>query len=140
MCVEMQAEKTPRGYVIGVSPDVMRFGSESWVGALKLGLVETWAIVRGMVRIVGKWFEGTEPVQLASVVKMADTGADTLKMGLEWFISFMAILSINLGVINLFPLPALDGGRLLFVIIEGSLDEPFHQESRASSMALACCF
>ena len=117
--LEMQAEKTPRGYVIGVSPDVMRFGSESWVGALKLGLVETWAIVRGMVRIVGKWFEGTEPVQLASVVKMADTGADTLKMGLEWFISFMAILSINLGVINLFPLPALDGGRLLFVIIEG---------------------
>ncbi|MBV71901.1 MAG: hypothetical protein CMH52_11270 [Myxococcales bacterium] len=116
--IEMKAEKTPKGYVLGISPDVVRFGAQSWSDAIRLGCIETWAVVRGMMRIVGRWFEGTEAVQLASVVKMADTGADTLKMGLEWFISFMAILSINLGVINLFPLPALDGGRLLFVGIE----------------------
>ena len=116
--IEMTAEKTPKGYVLGISPDVIRFGAQSLTDAVRLGVVETWAVVKGMMRIVGRWFEGTEAVQLASVVKMADAGADTLKMGFEWFISFMAILSINLGVINLFPLPALDGGRLLFVGIE----------------------
>ena len=83
--------------------------ARSWKpGRLSVGWSESW--VAGL--------EGTEPVRLASVVKMADTGADTLKMGIGWFISCMALLSINLGIINLFPLPALDGGRLIFVSIE----------------------
>jgi regulator of sigma E protease len=116
--IELRANKTPTGYVLGITPDVARFGSDGWLDATRLGCLETYAIIKGMVRIVGRWFEGTEPVRLASVVKMADTGADTLRMGGNWFISFLAILSINLGIINLFPLPALDGGRLLFVAIE----------------------
>jgi len=116
--IELKADKTAKGYILGITPDVARFGSEGWLDAARLGCLETYAIVKGMIRIVGRWFEGTEPVRLASVVKMADTGADTLKMGGNWFISFLAILSINLGIINLFPLPALDGGRLMFVGIE----------------------
>jgi len=55
------------------------------------------------------------------IAKMAGEFA---KRGLLWFVSFMAILSINLGVINLFPVPVLDGGHLLFLVLEAVLRKP----------------
>ena len=48
--------------------------------------------------------------------------------GLNNIINFMALITVNLGIFNLLPLPALDGGRLLFVIIEGVRGKPIDPE------------
>ena len=62
--------------------------------------------------------------QLAGPVGMAEVMADTAKYSMISFVQLVAFISINLGVMNLLPLPALDGGRLVFLIIEGIRRKP----------------
>lgn len=62
--------------------------------------------------------EVTGPVGLVGIV------GDVRVLGFVYLISFMALISINLSIVNLIPFPALDGGRLLFVIIEGIIRRP----------------
>lgn len=56
--------------------------------------------------------------QLGSVVTIAKMSKDSFENGLGSLLSFMALLSLNLGIINLFPIPGLDGGHLFFYLIE----------------------
>ena len=61
---------------------------------------------------------GTVPVAVAGPVGIAQITGEVAKAGLSPLLEFAAFLSINLGIINLFPLPALDGGRIAFVLLE----------------------
>ncbi|HQL00751.1 MAG TPA: site-2 protease family protein, partial [Smithellaceae bacterium] len=58
------------------------------------------------------------PRTLGGPIFIAQVAGDQVKEGIIPFILFMAVLSINLGVINLFPIPVLDGGHILFYLIE----------------------
>lgn len=62
--------------------------------------------------------------QLSGPVSVAEVMADTAKYSMISFFQLVAFISINLGVMNLLPLPALDGGRLVFLIIEGIRRKP----------------
>jgi len=62
---------------------------------------------------------GEVPDEVAGPVGIAHVAKMYAELGLRYFLQFMGILSLNLALINLLPLPALDGGRLLFVLIEG---------------------
>jgi regulator of sigma E protease len=61
---------------------------------------------------------GTTPVQVAGPVAVAQLTGEVVQLGLSPLLEFAAFLSLNLGVFNLLPIPALDGGRILFVLIE----------------------
>ena len=61
---------------------------------------------------------GALPVDLRGPVGIAEMSGDFARAGISPFLEFAAMISINLGIINLFPLPALDGGRIVFVLIE----------------------
>jgi regulator of sigma E protease len=61
---------------------------------------------------------GTTPVELAGPVGIAQLTGEVAKAGISPLLEFAAFLSINLGIINIFPLPALDGGRIAFVLLE----------------------
>ncbi|MFC2034000.1 RIP metalloprotease [Chloroflexota bacterium] len=61
---------------------------------------------------------GAEPVALAGPVGIAQLTGEAAKAGMSPLLEFAAFLSINLAIINLFPLPALDGGRIVFVFLE----------------------
>ncbi len=61
---------------------------------------------------------GALPVDLRGPVGIAEMSGEFARAGISPFLEFAAMISINLGIINLFPLPALDGGRLVFVLIE----------------------
>jgi regulator of sigma E protease len=67
--------------------------------------------------IVGM-FTGALPVDLRGPVGIAEMSGEFARAGVSPFLEFAAMISINLGIINLFPLPALDGGRIAFVLIE----------------------
>ena len=67
------------------------------------------------------------------------------KLGLASLVSFIAVLSVNLGLINLFPIPVLDGGHLLFYLIEAIRGRPIPQKAleygfRAGLALLATLF
>ena len=80
---------------------------------------KTWEISKLTVVAVVKMFEGViSPRTLGGPIFIAQIAGEQVREGIIPFIFFMAILSINLGVINLFPIPVLDGGHIFFYLIE----------------------
>jgi regulator of sigma E protease len=73
-----------------------------------------WQAVRGQ----GDFSQVSGPVGIVGMV------GDAASFGLAYFLGFVAFISLNLAVINLIPFPALDGGRVLFIIIETIMRRP----------------
>jgi regulator of sigma E protease len=82
-------------------------------------LKQTWFITKMTLISIVKIFEGViSPKNLGGPILIAQMAGEQVKGGLVPFVFFMALLSINLGVLNLLPIPVLDGGHLFFYIIE----------------------
>ncbi|MBK5930853.1 RIP metalloprotease RseP [Halochromatium salexigens] len=80
------------------------------------------------LRIVGKMLVGTASVEnISSPIGIANAAGETASYGLASFVQFLALLSVSLGLINLFPIPVLDGGHLLYFAIEGVLGRPLSE-------------
>ena len=63
-------------------------------------------------------FIGTTPATVAGPVGIAQITGEAARAGISYLLEFAAFFSINLAIINIFPLPALDGGRIAFVLLE----------------------
>ncbi len=107
---------------IGVVPlsfgTAMIEGAQITWSATKLTAVGLWHFFYGVFTFSADLSQIAGPVGIAGVVGSASV------QGLGYLFSIMAIISINLALINLIPIPALDGGRLLFVLIEGIIRRP----------------
>ena len=81
---------------------------------------ETWRIIVGTLRGVKQMIVGDRGTEdLGGILRIAEMSGDiSKKNGLVDFIAFMALLSINLGLINLFPIPVLDGGHVVIFLVE----------------------
>jgi regulator of sigma E protease len=112
-------EEVP-AYLIGISPsDKTTIERRNPWDAILSSVYKTWQISKLTVISVIKIFEGViSPKTLGGPIFIAQVAGAQVKEGIIPFILFMAILSINLGVINLFPIPVLDGGHILFYLIE----------------------
>jgi regulator of sigma E protease len=93
--------------------------------AFRLGLREAWQMgvmtVRGMVKL----FTGEVRIDnIGGPIQIGKVAADAAEDGLYTFLRMMAFISINLGILNLIPIPILDGGHLLFFLIESVKREP----------------
>ncbi|MGI4983823.1 MAG: RIP metalloprotease RseP [Janthinobacterium lividum] len=87
--------------------------------ALGLGARRTWDIAADSFRMFGRMLTGEASLKnLSGPVTIADYAGKSARMGLEPFLSFMALISISLGVLNLLPIPVLDGGHLLYYAVE----------------------
>jgi regulator of sigma E protease len=85
------------------------------------------AIGQGLWEMIHQWISGQKvEAELAGPVGIAVLTGKAAHLGLAYLLQFMAILSINLAVINAFPFPALDGGRLLFLMIEKIRGRPLN--------------
>ena len=107
-------------YLIGVSPaGKVVIERKNPVMAIFSSIDKTWEISKLTLISVVKMIEGViSPRTLGGPIFIAQVAGDQVKEGIIPFILFMAILSINLGVINLFPIPVLDGGHIFFYLIE----------------------
>lgn len=86
----------------------------------KTTLKISYLTVAGLGNLVGEAFRGKADISdVAGPVGIIGLVGDASKLGFAYLITFTALISINLAVINLVPFPALDGGRILFVAIEG---------------------
>ena len=112
--------ETVETYKIGISP-LPRTVIESLnpLSAFVRGLRQTWMISKLTVVSIVKMFQGVlSPKNLGGPILIAQIAGAQVREGVVPFILFMAMLSINLAILNLLPIPVLDGGHLLFYLIE----------------------
>ncbi|CAM2145842.1 putative zinc metalloprotease RSc1411 [Pararobbsia alpina] len=89
------------------------------IEAVTLGVRRTWDISAFSVRMFGKMIVGEASLKnLSGPVTIADYAGKSASLGLASFVSFLALISISLGVLNLLPIPILDGGHLLYYSVE----------------------
>ena len=87
--------------------------------ALWVATVETYRTSASMLKSIGQMLTGVRPPsEVGGVLSIAQMSGDVFSQGLWATISFVVLISINLGLINLFPIPLLDGGHLLFYVFE----------------------
>jgi regulator of sigma E protease len=80
---------------------------------------KTWQLMKLTVNMLGKLITGDVKLNnLSGPISIAQGAGMSAEYGVVYYLMFLALISINLGIINLFPLPVLDGGHLLFLAIE----------------------
>ncbi len=116
------------------SKEIVKYG---FTDALTASVKESWFIVKGTVEAIGQIITGTRSAsELGGIVRIGAIAGDAAQNGMIALISFMALLSINLGLINLFPIPLLDGGHLVFYTYEAIMGKPMSE--KIMDYALKC--
>lgn len=110
--------------VLGEKPGdkVIKYDPLSAVG---VAVGESYRITAETLRAIGQMFMGTRSTkELGGIIRIGAMAGDMAERGYIALIVFTALLSINLGMINLFPIPMLDGGHLMFYAIEAIRGKP----------------
>ena len=97
--------------------------------ALQKGVEKTFQLAWLTVKVIGKLFTGDLSLtNLSGPISIAKGAGVSSQIGLVYYLSFMALISVNLGIMNLFPLPVLDGGHLVFLAAEGIMRKPLSEK------------
>jgi regulator of sigma E protease len=121
-----QAGSTERGetvYQIGVQVhEDTAYRRVAFGESVKFAAVSTYETIDSTIGVVGKLFSGRVSVkQLQSVVGISRAAGQAVHRGVWAVITLMVLISVNLGILNLLPIPILDGGNILLLAIEGGL-------------------
>ncbi len=141
--LEMRVERDGREMMLTITPEARQqdgdttgfmgagVGSVNWpaeyqrtlswgpLGAMGQALSRTGEMTSLTIGSIGKMITGLiSPSNLSGPITIARVAGDSARSGFETFISFLAYLSISLGVLNLLPVPVLDGGHLVYYLIE----------------------
>ena len=120
-------------YLLGIAPsgETSRDIILNPIDALATSVGQTYDVVEGTLIAMGQIVAGTRGTEdLGGPIRIARYSGQAAKTGFVGFIAFVAILSINLGFINLFPVPMLDGGHLLFYAIEAVRGRPLSEQAQ----------
>jgi len=102
--------------------EVVRYDPISAVG---MAGQETWRLTVSTLKAVWQMISGSRPSdELGGIISIAKMSGDVARTGVVALVSFAVLLSINLGLINLFPIPVLDGGHLAFYAVEAVRGRP----------------
>jgi regulator of sigma E protease len=108
------------GYgMIGIRPGerVVRESLPIWT-AIPKGASYWWGTLVAYKDAIAQWIGGKSSMQVSGIVGMTEVTGQAAKQGLSTLFLWAAFISINLGIVNILPLPALDGGRIFFVFLE----------------------
>ena len=99
--------------------------------ALWLGVKETWFVVERTLAYIGGVFTGREAAdQVGGPLRIAQISGQVATIGLAALVHLAAVLSISIGLLNLFPVPLLDGGHLLFYAVEAVRGRPLSERAQ----------
>jgi regulator of sigma E protease len=102
------------------------------IESLQLGVHETWYVVERTFTYIGRLIVGRESAdQLSGPIRIAQVSGQVANLGgASGLVSLVAVLSVSIGLINLFPIPLLDGGHLLFYAIEALRGRPLSDRAQ----------
>jgi regulator of sigma E protease len=101
------------------------------VTALWLGVKETWFVVDRTLAYIGGVFTGREAAdQVGGPLRIAQISGQVATIGIAALVHLSAVLSISIGLLNLFPVPLLDGGHLLFYAVEAARGRPLSERAQ----------
>ena len=110
--------------------ELRTFVRHDFFAAGHLALAETWNKSVFSIVMMGKMLVGEVSLKtLSGPVTIADYAGQSARLGLDYYLRFMALVSISLGVLNLLPIPVLDGGHLLYHMIEVVRRRPLSERS-----------
>ena len=110
--------------VVGQMPAMVKV-RHGFLEGLGQGVVRTWEISSLTVRMLGRMLIGEASLKnLSGPITIADFAGQSVQQGLAYYLGFLALVSVSLGVLNLLPLPMLDGGHLMYYIFEGVTGRP----------------
>ena len=117
--------------LLGISNSSIAVEQVSLPQAFSAAVRQSWTIVTMTVDGIGQMITGKRSLdELGGPLKTAKFSGEQATLGPLALIWFMAAISINLGFINLLPIPMLDGGHLLFYAIEGARRKPLKPEAQ----------
>lgn len=127
------AAKTVSGNKIGQIGVRWATTTDTSLGAkLAYGFTGSWNITKQIFQVLGRMVtHGFSLNDLGGPVAIFATTSQAAKSGLRQVIYLLAVLSINLGIVNLLPIPALDGGKLLLNVVEGIRGKPLRVETES---------
>lgn len=117
---------TGRG-LVGIAPEIF-YEKASLAESAKYGFQQTVNFTRLIVVTIGQMITGETSAELGGPVAIVQAIDESRHSGWENYLGFIGILSIQLGLLNLLPIPALDGSHLLFLLIEGLRGKPMNPE------------
>ena len=125
--------KTVEIGLLGVryDPQQMHYERQNPLMAVWLGIQQTASLTEKTLSFLGQVISGRQGTEgIGGPLRIVQYAGITFQSGIENFILFLAVLSINLGLINLFPIPILDGGHLLFFAVEAIRGRPLGPQAQ----------
>jgi len=127
LLIQVVPEMEPQNKIglIGIEQTWVKLGL---ISSIVLGIERALAITVIIITSLIKMISGQMPADVAGPVGIVQMAGEAARLGLASVLTFTGLLSLNLGIINLLPIPALDGSRLLFLGIEGVRGRPVDPE------------
>jgi regulator of sigma E protease len=126
---DVNGQKIERG-MLGIEPSFTAYERVPVWRALPMAAAYTWSLTRAIADGLVQLIRGAiSPKQLGGPIKIAQIAGEGAAAGLLPFIQLLALLSINLGFINLLPVPMLDGGHLVLYTIEAVRRRPLSEQA-----------
>ncbi len=122
--------------LLGVTPnpEMVEFEQAAPLDAIAMGAERTYGMTVNILTSVGRMLTGSvSREELGGPLRIAQLSGQMAQGGLGNLVFFLAALSINLGLINLFPVPMLDGGHLLFYFFEAIIGRPINEKAQEYS-------
>jgi len=119
------------GITRSLAADEVRFERVGFLTAVGMGFTETWALVDQTMTYIWRIFAGRASAdQLGGPIMIAQMSGQVASVSFSLLVQFVAMISVSIGLLNLFPVPLLDGGHLLFYTIEAARGRPLSERAQ----------
>ncbi len=119
------------GITRSLAADEVRFERVGFVTAVGIGFTETWSLVDQTMTYIWRIFAGRASAdQLGGPIMIAQMSGQVASVSFSLLVQFVAMISVSIGLLNLFPVPLLDGGHLLFYSIEAARGRPLSERAQ----------
>ena len=103
------------------------------IEAVNQAFSETWRLTTTTLGMLGRMVTGKASIKnISGPITIAQAANQSAKMGLSSFLFFLGLISLSLGILNLLPIPVLDGGHLMYYLIEGIKGSPVSEATQAA--------